>query len=179
VTGEGDDAGGDDWVRTFHTGTVSATASGTVDVAPGRSAPIRVLRRLMRLPPPAAGLPARLRIVRRPEGAVGYEKWIRTFGAVRLVTRLDWAGDRAGERFGPVELRMRCRATASDVWFIPDGAAIILGGLTVRLPRLVAPQACAHACSGGDRSFDVEVSVRIPLLGDLMSYRGHFWEAEE
>lgn len=172
-------ANGDDWVRTFHTGTVSAAASGTVDVSPGRSAPIRMLRRLMRLPPPAAGLPARLRIVRRPAGAVAYEKWIRTFGTARLVTRLDWAGDGAAERYGPVELRMRCRATPSDVWFIPDGAAIILGCLTLRLPRLVAPQACAHARSSGDRSFDVEVSVRIPLLGDLMSYRGHFWEAEE
>ena len=133
----------------------------------------------MRLPPPAAGLPARLCIVRRPEGAVDQEQWIRSFGAVRLVTRLARAGDRAAERFGPVELRMRCRVTQSDVWFIPDGAAIVLGGLTVRLPRLVAPRAYAHAWSSGGRSFDVEVSVRIPLLGVLMSYRGHFTEAKE
>ena len=107
-------ADGDDWVRRFHTGAVSATAAGTVDVSPGRSAPVRVLRRLMRLPPAAAGLPARLRIVRRPKGAVDHEKWIRTFGAVHLATRLTWAGDRAAERFGPVELRMRCRATPRD-----------------------------------------------------------------
>jgi hypothetical protein len=172
-------ADGDDWVRAFHVGAVSAAAVGTVDVSPGRSAPIRMLGRLMRLPPPAAGLPARLCIVRRPEGAAGHEKWIRTFGAVRLATRLARAGDRAAERFGPVELRMRCRATRSEIWFIPDGAAIILGRLTFGLPRLVAPQACAHAWSNGDRSFDVEVSVRIPLLGVLMSYRGHFTEAEQ
>jgi hypothetical protein len=179
VTCEGDDGGGDDWVRRFHTGAVSATVVGIVDVSPGRSAPIRMLRRLMRLPPPAAGLPARLCIVRRPAGAVDQEKWIRTFGAVRLVTTLARVGDRAAERFGPLELRMRCRVTRSDVWFIPDGAAIALGGLTFRLPRLVAPRAYAHAWSSGDRSFDVEVSVRIPLLGVLMSYRGHFLEAKE
>jgi hypothetical protein len=71
------------------------------------------------------------------------------------------------------------RATPSEVWFIPDGAAVILGRLTFRLPGLVAPQARAHAWSGGGRSFDVEVSVRVPLLGVLMSYRGHFTEAEQ
>jgi hypothetical protein len=71
------------------------------------------------------------------------------------------------------------RATPSEVWFIPDGAAVILGRLTFRLPGLVAPQAHAHAWSGGGRSFDVEVSVRVPLLGVLMSYRGHFTEAEQ
>jgi Domain of unknown function (DUF4166) len=172
-------ADSDDWVRRFHTGAASAAAAGIVDVAPGRSAPARMLGRLMRLPPPAAGLPARLCIVRRCGAAAGHEEWIRTFGAVRLATRLARAGDRAAERFGPVELRMRFRATPSQVWFTPDGAAVILGRLTFRLPGLVAPQARAHAWSGGGRSFDVEVSVRVPLLGVLMSYRGHFTEAEQ
>lgn len=171
-------ASGDDWVREFHTGTVSATASGMVDVSAGRSPPVRMLGRLARLPPPATGLPARLTIVRPPEGTVDHEKWIRTFGTVRLATRLAWTGERAAERFGPVELRMRCRATPSDVWFIPDGAAVIFGRLSFRLPGLLAPQARAHAWSGGGRAFDVEVSVRIPLLGVLLSYRGHFLEAE-
>ena len=170
-------ADGDDWVRRFHTGAVSVAAAGIVDVSPGHSAPARVLGRLMRLPPPAAGLPARLCIVRRCGGAAGREEWIRTFGGVRLATRLARAGDRAAERFGPVELRMLLRATPSEVWFIPDGAAVILGRLTFRLPGLVAPQARAHAWSGGGRSFGVEVSVRVPLLGVLMSYRGHFTEA--
>lgn len=174
-------ANGDDWVRRFHTGTVSATvtAAGAVDVDSVRSGPARMLGRLMRLPPPAAGQTARLRIVRRAEGAVAHERWIRAFGAVRLATRLVRAGERAGERIGPLELRMRCRTTASDVWFLPDGAAISFGRLSFRLPGLIAPRAYAHAWSSGDRAFDVEVSVRIPLLGVLMSYRGHFMEAEE
>ncbi len=170
---------GDDWVRRFHAGPVSATAAGTVDIAPGRSGPVRMLGRLLRLPPPAAGLKARLGIVRQDDGTVVHEQWIRAFGASRLVTRLIRAGERAAERFGPVELRMRCLAAASDVWFTPDGAAVILGRLSVRLPWLVAPQAYAHAWSSGDRAFDVEVSVRIPLLGVLISYRGHFLEADQ
>ena len=75
---------------------------------------------------------------------------------------------------------MRLRATPSEVWFTPDGAAVILGpGAPARLPGLVAPQARAHAWSSGGRSFDVEASVRVPLLGVLMSYRGHFTEAKE
>jgi Domain of unknown function (DUF4166) len=169
----------DDWVHRFHTGTASATAAGILDVDAGRSRPIRVLGRLMRLPPPAAGQAARLRIVRRVEGASMHERWIRTFGAVSLATRQVRTGERIGERIGPVELRMRCRATTSDIWFIPAGAAVVVGRLSIRLPGLVAPQAYAHAWSSGDGAFDVEVSVRVPLLGHLMSYRGHFTEADE
>jgi Domain of unknown function (DUF4166) len=169
----------DDWVHRFHTGTVSATVAGILDVDPARSRPLRVLGRLMRLPPPASGQAARLRIVRRVEGASTHERWIRTFGAVSLATQQVRTGERIGERIGPVELRMRCRATTSDIWFIPAGAAVVFGRLRFRLPGLVAPQACAHAWSSGDGAFDVEVSVRVPLLGALMSYRGHFTEAEE
>lgn len=172
-------ANADDWVHRFHAGTASATAAGTVDIDPGRSGPIRMLGWLIRLPPPAAGQAARLRIVRQAGGAPACERWIRTFGAVSLATRLVRAGERVSERAGPVELRMRWRATASGVWFIPDGAAVVLGRLSVRLPGLIAPRAYAHAWSSGDGAFDVEVSVRVPLLGVLMSYRGHFTEAEE
>ena len=169
-------ADADDWVHRFHTGTASVTAAGILDIDPGKSRLIRVLSRLMWLPPPAVGQAARLRIVRRPEGTSVYERWIRTFGAVSLATRQVRTGDRVGERFGPVELRMRCRAAASDIWLIPACAAVIVGWLRVRLPDLIAPQAYAHAWSSGDGAFDVEVSVRVPLLGVLMSYRGHFTE---
>lgn len=169
----------DDWVHRFHTGTVSATAAGMVDVDPGQSGPIRMLRWLMRLPPPAVRQAARLRIVRQADGTSAHERWIRTFGDVRLATRLTRAGERIGERAGPMELRMRWRATASDIWFLPDGAAIVVGRLSFRLPGLVAPRAYAHAWSSGDGAFDVEVSVRVRLLGVVMSYRGHFTEADE
>jgi Domain of unknown function (DUF4166) len=169
----------DDWVHRFHTGTASVTAAGTVDVEPGESGLIRMLGRLLRLPPAGAGQAVRLRIVRRAEGASVHERWIRTFGAFSVVTRMVRTGERTAERAGPVELRMRYRATASDVWLVPDGAAVVLGRLSLRLPALVAPRACAHAWSSGDGAFDVEVSVRVPLLGVLTSYRGHFTEAEE
>jgi Domain of unknown function (DUF4166) len=169
----------DDWLHRFHTGTVSATAAGLLDVDPGKSGPIRVLGRLLRLPPPATGQTTRLRIVRQVEGASIHERWIRTFGSASLATRQLRTGEQISERAGPVECRMRCRATASDIWYIPAGAAVILGRLSVRLPGLIAPQACAHAWSSGDSAFGVEVSVRVPLIGVLMSYRGHFTEVDE
>jgi hypothetical protein len=171
-------ANADDWVHRFHTGTASATAAGIVDIDGGRHGLARVLGWLIRLPPPAAGQAARLRIVRRTDGAAAHERWIRTFGPVCLATRLVRTGERVGERAGPVELRMRCRATACDVWFIPDGAALVLGRATVRLPGLLAPRAYAHAWASGERAFDVEVSVLVPLLGVVLSYRGHFTEAQ-
>ncbi len=169
----------DDWVHRFHTGNVSATAAGILDVEPRKTGPTRMLARLMHLPPAAVGQGARLRIVRRAEGSSTHETWIRTFGAVSLATRQIRAGERISERTGLVELRMRCRATASDVWFFPDGAAVALGWFSLPVPGLVAPQAYAHAWSSGVGAFDVEVSVRIPLLGILMSYRGQFTKVEE
>jgi hypothetical protein len=171
----------DDWVHRFHTGTASATATGILDVEPGKSRPARLLGALMGLPPAAVGQPARLRIVRSgpADGAATRETWTRTFGSISLNTRQIRNGERIAERAGPVELRMRCRTTASDVWFIPDGAAVVLGRFGFRLPDLIAPHACAHAWSSGDGAFDVDVTVRIPLLGVLISYRGHFTEAAE
>lgn len=169
----------DSWVNRFHIGSVSATASGIVDVAPGTSWPARVLGRLLRLPPAAAGQPARLRIVRRTDGDSTHERWIRTFGAVGLTTRVTRTGEQVVERAGPLEIKMRCRATACGVWFVPAGAGVVLGRLGFRLPGLVAPRAYAHAWPSGEGAFDVEVSLRIPLLGALLSYRGHFTEAEQ
>jgi hypothetical protein len=175
----------DDWVHRFHTGTATATAAGILDVDRGESRRARMLCCLLRLPPAAVGQPARLRIVRRADGAAGadgaatQERWIRTFGSVSLATRQVRTGERIAERAGPVELRMRCRTTASDVWFIPDGAAVVLGRRGFRLPAFIAPQARAHAWSSGEGAFDVDVAVRIPLLGVLLSYRGHFTEAKQ
>jgi hypothetical protein len=171
----------DDWVHRFHLGTASATATGILDVEQGKSGPARLLGRLMGLPPAAVGQRARVRIVRSgpADGAATQETWIRTFGSVSLATRQVRTGERIVERAGPVELRMRCLATASDVWFIQDGAAVVIGRFGFRLPGLFAPQACAHAWSSGDGAFDVDVAVRMPLLGVLVSYRGHFTEVAE
>ena len=167
------------WVHRFHTGDASAAAAGIVDIDRGQSRPARILGWLLRLPPAATGQSARLRIVREARGSVTHERWIRAFGTVTLATRQVRRGRRVGERAGPVELRMRYRMTESGIWYIPDGAAVILGRFSFPLPALVAPQARAHAWPSGDSAFGVEVSVRVPLLGVLVSYRGHFTEAGE
>lgn len=169
----------DTWVIRFHLGTVSATAAGTLDVEPRKSWPARRLACLLRLPPAAVGQSARLRIVRRAEGDATHERWIRTFGPLDLTTRVIRTGERVRERAGPVELRMRCHATTSGVWFLPAGAAMVLGRFSLSLPGLIAPQAYAHAWPSGAGAFGVEVSVRAPLLGVLVAYRGHFTEEEQ
>jgi hypothetical protein len=170
---------GADWVHRFHTGAASAAAAGIADIGRGQSRPARILGWLLRLPPAAGGQSARLRIVRQTRGPVTYERWIRAFGTVTLATRQVRCGQRVRERVGPVELRMRYRVTESGIWYIPDGAAVILGRFSFPLPGLLAPQARAHAWSSGESAFGAEVSVRVPLLGVLLSYRGHFTEVDE
>ena len=169
----------DDWLHRFNIGTDSATATGTLTVDRGKSTPIRLLGLLMGLPPPAVAEAALVRVERRRDGASVHERWIRTFGTTNLTTRQIRTGNRVDERIGPVQLRIRCHATASNVWFTPLGAALVLGRWHLRLPDLVAPQACAHAWSSTADAFDIEVSIRIPLLGNIISYRGHFVEVEE
>src|SRR5258707_684021 len=104
-------ANGDDWVHRLHTGTVSATAAGIADVDPARSRPVRMLGWLMRLPPPAAGQAARLRIVRRAEGAAVRERWIRTFGTVSLSAAVP-PSSRCGRTEARSRLRIPVRALA-------------------------------------------------------------------
>lgn len=172
-------ANSDDWLHRFNTGTESVTAAGTVDIEHGQSWPTRLLATLLGLPPPVVAEPARVHVARRIEGASVHERWIRTFGTVDLVTRQIRVGERIDERIGPIELRICCHATAFDVWFLPAGAALILGRWRLRLPAALTPRAVAHAWSSATGAFDVDVSIRIPLLGIILSYRGHFIEVEE
>ena len=169
----------DDWLHRFNIGTDSVTATGTLTVDRGKSRPTRLLGLLIGLPPPAAAQTALVHVERRHDGASVHERWIRTFGTTNLTTLQIRTGHQVDERIGPVQLRMRCRATASDVWFTPRGAALVLGRWHLRLPDPVAPQACAHAWSSTADAFDVDVSIRIPLLGNIISYRGHFTEVKE
>src|SRR5215467_8331877 len=135
----------DNWLHRFNIGTDSVTAIGTVAVERGKSTPIRLLGLLMRLPPPTVAETALVHVERRIEDASVHERWIRTFGTADLTTRQIRNGHQLDERVGPVQLRMRWHATVSDVWFIPAGAALVLGRWRLRLPDLVAPQAFAHA----------------------------------
>jgi hypothetical protein len=167
-----------DWVHRFHTGRTSVAAAGIVQVERGKTRLIRALARLLRLPPASTGQAARVRIIRQSDGVSIHETWIRSFGTVDLATHQVRTGDRIIERVGPVELRMRLREAASEVWFLPDGAAfVVLGHISIRLPAPIAPQARAHAWPTGRSAFGVEVSVRVPKLGVLVSYHGRFAEA--
>jgi hypothetical protein len=164
------------WLFRFHAGTESVTAAGIVDIGRGSAPAARLAGWLMGLPSGGAGQPARVRVERHRAGMVTRERWTRTFGAVTLVTRQTRVGDRVTERAGPVELRMRCRVTANGAWYAPEGAALVLGRLRLPLPGPLALQARARAWPSGDAAFSVAVSVRVPLLGALLSYRGSFTE---
>lgn len=170
----------DDWVHRFHSGAACAAAVGTLDVDVAESRAVRLVVRILRLPRPGANQPARVHIARRIEGEVTHEEWVRTIGGVTFSTRQVRTQAHVRERLGLLELTMTFRATTSDVWFVPLGAALALGRSRLRLPAFVAPRISAHAWSSGSETgaaaFDVEVSMRLPLVGVLMSYRGQFTE---
>jgi hypothetical protein len=172
-------ASSDDWLHRFNTGTDSVTATGTLAVERGQSTPVRLVGRLLGLPGPAVAETVLVRVQRRIDGDVIRERWIRTVGRTDLTTRQIRRGDQVDERIGSLQLSMRCHATVSDVWFLPIGAALVLGRWRLRLPDLLAPQAFARAWSSTPDAFDVAVSIRMPLVGTILSYRGHFTEVEK
>lgn len=166
----------DGWVYRFHTDAARAGAIGVADVDPAGTAAARVLRRLLRLPRPGVAVPTRVRVVRGWRGDAVQETWARTFGSARLDSTISRTGERVEERSGPVVLTMR--REESDAWIrlASTGAAVAVGRLRLPLPRALAPRATARVDARGEDAFDVDVTVRLVLLGPLIAYRGRFTE---
>jgi hypothetical protein len=172
---------GQGWLLRFHLGDVTVAGTGLMDVRRGERRAGRWAGALLRLPPTGTAVPTRVRVVRaarRPDGAA-VERWERAFGRRSVRTWVVRRGDRLTERLGPLELRMRLRADAAELWVRTDGAALGVGALRLPLPGRLAPRAVAHAWSPPGRTgatFHVEVRVTVPGVGTILSYRGRLAE---
>lgn len=154
-------------VRAVHVGSGPVHGRGSFEVH--RAHPLgSFVARWLSLPPAGTAEPLELAVVRTS----GREVWVRLFPDRALVTE-QYAG-RDGElveRSGRSELRFRLAVDRGSLRFQPVGAAVRLGGLSVPLPRRLAPQASGTAAPSADGSrLVVTITVGLPLVGPLLAY---------
>jgi hypothetical protein len=128
----------------------------------------RLLARLVRVPPQAPDVEARLVIVAGDDE----ETWQRSFGGRPFLTTQRREADSIVERWRCVEIRFHPRIEAAALRYEQVGACLRAGALRIRLPRCLAPrvQACESPATGD--SVRVRVAVTLPLVGLLIAYDG-------
>ena len=157
-------------VRKAHRQTACLQARGVFRVTHGQARFVRCLAWLLQLPPAADITPVQLHITSLEQG----EKWVRTFGQKRLVTRqYEVPGSLLAERFGPLEFRFQLMIQADTLGYAQREVALCLGRLRLSIPSWLAPEvkAAEVVVGGTDRTY-VTVTVSLPLLGLLIGYEG-------
>jgi hypothetical protein len=143
-------------------------ARGTVTIERGRSWPGRLAAQMLGFPPAGDNVVTVLSVERRGEDQV----WSRRFGEHLMISRQRLRPDGlVAERFGSFECLFRLRPTQRGIDYDLTGVALSVGGLRVRLPRLLAPRGAARTWGEGD-AMGLDVSIAAPLLGRILRYHG-------
>lgn len=153
-------------VRALHGGRASVLAHGRVAVDGDPRWPARMLRALLRMPSPQSDAAIEVEI----HQYAGGEIWRRRFGDALLESRLQrcarWP-DAFEERLGMAHLAFALDADAARLrWVTREVRA-----LGVRLP-LRWFRGVEAACGGDGDRYRFDVSVRLPVIGLLIAYRG-------
>ena len=157
-------------VRRAHPGTGNLQARGVFHVQHGPGYVARLLAWLLQLPPSADATSVQLHITPSEQG----EKWVRTFGNKRLVTRQQEApGHLLAERFGLLEFRFQLRPQVEALSYLQQEAALCFGRLRLSLPPWLAPQvnAIEKGVEATQRTHSA-VNIFLPFFGLLISYEG-------
>jgi hypothetical protein len=153
-------------VRAMHGSERRVRARGTAEVRGDDGAAARALRRLLRMPTPAAAVPLEVEIER--DGV--HEAWCRTFARERFASKLApstrWA-DAFEERIGPVRLTFAVEIAAGRMrWVTREVRAF-----GVRLPLRVFSGVQA-SCGERKGRYDFDIRVTLPGVGLLIAYAG-------
>jgi hypothetical protein len=149
-------------VRDLHDFYTDAGASGEAVVTRGRGPVVHLLARLMGFPP-AGRWPLHVAFAERN----GVEAWTRDYGGHIMKSELSLRPGGVIERFGPIRL-------AFGLVLQPGGLDMRLAGWSlfhIRLPRALAPRISATEREEDGR-FHFDVGAALPLLGEVVRYRG-------
>ncbi len=157
-------------VRHVHSPAPKSDLEGGVDIEGAETAVGQLIARIVGFPETAKALPARVSIER-----IGDEEvWTRRFGAASFSSRvgIDSSGT-LYERFGPITMPLDIRPTAR-------GFALAVKGWRfgpIPLPRFLMPSTRAGGAMDDQGRYTFDVSIRMPLVGRLVHYRGWLMEA--
>ncbi|MCW3837046.1 DUF4166 domain-containing protein [Sphingomonas canadensis] len=149
-------------VRAMHQVSSDHGARGEGTVRRGTSPAARMLAAMMGMPP-AGTVPLHVHFTE----ADGRERWTRDFGGHRFTSELSARRGRAIERFGPLRFAFDLPADA-------DGLRMEFAGWSafgLPLPRWAGPRITAREWQEDGR-FRFEVTVRMPLIGEVVGYSG-------
>lgn len=151
-------------VQCMHAEGRIVQAGGEADVEGEAHWLARLLRRLLSLPEPGAGQAISVTIERHS----AYERWSRRFhsGRMHSVLRADNYG-RLYERLGPVTLHFALYRTGDAIDWQLQGVRL----LGLPLPRALCGTVLSRSGTRDGR-YTFDIDVRLPLLGQLVAYRG-------
>ena len=150
-------------VRRLHAGNA---ARGVFAVRRGRGL-AWLIGAILGMPPAAEATAITLAV----DEIDGGERWVRRFGG-RPLTTLQWgSGGLLVERLGLGQCWFRLRAEAGALIFEQVRATFGFRGLSLPLPRALAPRAQGRATPEGDR-VRVDVSMHAPIVGLIVAYEG-------
>jgi hypothetical protein len=156
-------------VRALHDlhADAGAAGEGRVERGPGRAA--RLVAAAMRLPP-GGTWPLHVAFAERD----GVETWTRDFGGHAFASALSAADGLLVERFGPLRFAFALESN-------PSGLVMHLrrwSFLGVPMPRRLGPAIAAREWQE-DGWFRFDVRVTMPLVGEIVHYRGRLKPAGE
>ena len=152
-------------VRRMHGWDACTHARGMARVEGSRHWAARLLRLVLGLPAPSPAQPLDLIIERQAD----QETWTRRFGNRQMRSTLSCShdGTRLHEQLGPVSLSFALHR---------EGEAVdwqLLGGRLLGLPLPRAWFGVVRSRSGvRDGRYAFDIDTRLPLLGQLVAYRG-------
>jgi uncharacterized protein (TIGR01777 family) len=152
-------------LRDFHALDAAPVWSGVADVDGGTSVIARVARMVFGLPKAGRDIPISVTV----ERAGKEEKWTRSFGGSRFVSRMKLSGPgHVTEAIGPLgfDLALGC-----------DGASVAMPVVGWRLfgvplPGALAPRSNSKEFADADGRYRFDVRLSMPLVGLLAHYRG-------
>lgn len=153
-------------VQRLHQGGVSARGVFRVRRGTGRLA--RLIAAILGMPLPGDGV----RVLLAVESTLDGERWTRAFDG-RALRTVQWQrGALLVEALGLVQCLFRLRAASGALVFEQVGAALGFRGLTLPLPRFLAPTIEGRA-EAHEGEVHVDVRIHAPGVGLLVAYDGH------
>jgi hypothetical protein len=164
---------GENWLRLHESircaHSIGAEMRGSFRISYGERRLAKLLARWSHLPQNAASADTRLKILPEFTG----ERWERRFDGDIFTTRQWQEGGLLVERFREWEMYFKLREENGSLYYDQCAAKLCLGVLRLPIPRVCAPTVYATETPGGQSRVLVSVTVKLPLVGILISYQGH------
>ncbi len=151
-------------LREFHAARRGAEAAGVFRVTRPRGRLRNLLANSIGLPPAGEVVPLLLKVTPRGSG----ERWERSFGGHRLDSVQAARQGLLTETAGPASFDLAVTVRNGGMRFRTRRVWV----LGIPVPRGWGPSVEAEAASR-EGGWSVRVRLRLPLLGELLSYEGH------